>query len=189
MAAATGDPAYRQRATTTLSTFAGAMESMPAAFHNMLGALNDYLAAGPAPAAQRVVEVAASAPAQPVAPGSRVTATLTLKVAGGWHINSARPTLDYLIPTAVMLDPDGARLVEARFPDGAMVTLGFAGKAISVYAGTQSIPLVLEIPAGAPAGSRRVAGRLSYQACNDTSCQPPAQAPFSIDLQVGPAPG
>jgi len=187
LAAATGEKSYRDRAAATLAAFSGAMETLPAGFHNMLGALNDYLASGPVPAVRQVVEVAVDGAAQPIAAGSRATTTLTIKIAEGWHINSSQPTLDYLIPTAVNLDAGSVELVEARFPEGAMVKLGFAAKAISVYTGATEVPLLVAVPAGAPAGRRSTSGKLSYQACNETACLAPAQVSFAFDLVVRPA--
>ena len=183
---ATGDAAYRAQAAEILTTFRGAMDSMPAAFYNMLGALDDYVSSGPiARSTQSVVTVTARAGAGQPAAGSGTTIEIQVDIKPGWHVNSATPTLPYLIPTSVSLaaDPE-ISLLRIDYPEGKMVTLSFAGKPISVYEGIQTVRVTMRLGAAAAPGTHRVAGSVTFQACNDESCQSPLQKGFAVDLQV-----
>src|SRR5712691_2230408 len=56
------------------------------------------------------------------------------RVAPGWHINSHKPSEDYLIPTAVRMDPDPSVTAgEPHYPAGKLVKFAFAEKPLSVY--------------------------------------------------------
>jgi thioredoxin:protein disulfide reductase len=98
----------------------------------------------------------------------------------GWHVNSHHPSEDYLIATAVRLEPaGGVRAGEPKYPEGMMKKFSFAEKPLSVYEGsfTVSVPLAFE-------GTRpaEIAGSVEFQACNDTQCLAPASAPFRVSL-------
>jgi thiol:disulfide interchange protein DsbD len=105
-------------------------------------------------------------------------ATLILEatVAPGWHVNSHRPSEDYLIPTEVKLDPvPGATFSAARYPEGVQRKFAFAEKPLSVYAERFTIEVPVSWPAGTPPS---VSGTIEYQACNDRQCNPPASVAF-----------
>jgi hypothetical protein len=181
----TGDSAYRLSAEKILSTYSGAMSSMPGGFHNMLSAVDEYLATGAGAAPGPIVTVTVDGPAGPVAPGGAVDVAIRLDIRQGWHINSAKPTLDYLIPTSATVQAGGAAaLASVEYPEGKLVTLGFARKAISVYEGGNVIRIRLQVDRGAAAGSIALQGNVIYQACNDKECLPPAETPIEIPLKI-----
>lgn len=102
----------------------------------------------------------------------RIAAT----VADGWHVNSHKPSEDYLIPTGVTLDPSpGVGFGEARYPEGRLAKFAFSETPLSVYEGS----FVVEVPvAWTGAQPPAVSGRLEFQACNDKQCLAPASVPF-----------
>jgi len=176
LARLTGQAAYRRRAGELLGAFSGAMAAMPGAFNNMIGALDRYLdEAGPSSPIVKVTAVR-------VEPDDSQEGThllsVEIEVAKGWHINASSPTLDYLIPTRLTFEPPQA-VTTSRidYPQGTMVELGFAGQPIAVYEGTISVRARL---APGETTARRAEGRLTYQACNDTACQPPASLTFEV---------
>jgi thiol:disulfide interchange protein DsbD len=104
------------------------------------------------------------------------TLILEATVAPGWHVNSHRPSEDYLIPTEVKLDPvPGATFSAARYPEGVQRKFAFAEKPLSVYAERFTIEVPVSWPAGTPPS---VSGTIEYQACNDRQCNPPASVAF-----------
>ncbi|HET6373745.1 MAG TPA: protein-disulfide reductase DsbD domain-containing protein, partial [Candidatus Polarisedimenticolia bacterium] len=182
----TSETSYAARAQGILSAFSGAMQSMPGAFHNMLAALSDQIAAGKL-AGRKVVEASVEPFGGSVRPGGRVSVTLRIDIQDGWHINSHTPSLDYLIPTDVKLEgPSAVSLAEASLPKERMVALGFAGKPISVYEGKQAITLVLQVAPDARPGPLEATAKLTYQACNNEACQPPAAIAILIPLSIQP---
>jgi len=181
----TGDARYQRRAGEVLSAFSGAMSRMPAAFHNMLAALDSYVEAGGEPSDTPVVAVRVPEAKIRLAPGGTAEVRLEIDIKSGWHINSSHPTLDYLIPTQVRLEPEGhVSLDSSEFPEADLVSLGFAGQAIAVYQGRAPVKLVLRADPSARPGPASVRGVVSFQACNDEACLKPATATFEIPLTL-----
>jgi len=121
-----------------------------------------------------LLKVAAS-----VAHGSeagRGTLVLKATLASGWHVNSHKPSEDYLIPTtATLAEQPGVKFGEPRFPEGKMEKFSFSETALSVYAHDFTIEVPLEwTGASVPA----LSGTVEYQACNDTQCLAPASVAF-----------
>src|SRR5678815_3227224 len=138
---------------------------------------------------QSVVTFTARAGAAQAMAGGDTTLEIQADIKPGWHINSATPPLDYLIPTSVSL-PAGAdfSLVRIDYPEGRTVKLGFAGKPVSVYEGARSIRVTLRLAAETRPGLLKASGSVTFQACNDESCLAPIQKSFEVDLQVAAPP-
>jgi len=183
----TGEASYRKHAVEIFSAFQEAMTSAPGAFQNMLSALGDYLETGPVPPREPLVRVAARAASTRTADGTAIV-ELEVAIKEGWHINSASPGLAYLIPTSVTVPAGQAvTLDKVGYPPGKEVTLGFAGKPISVYEGKLVLTLSMKptTSPGAAGPATTVRGALTYQACNDTACMQPSQAAFEIPMEMG----
>jgi len=109
--------------------------------------------------------------------GDAVEGTVTARVAGGWHINSATPTEEFAIPT--VLELEGAGGVQVSYPAHVMKAFEFTGgKQLAVYDGTVALPFKAKLNAGATA----LRAKLHYQACSDRVCLPPADAFADIDV-------
>ncbi|MEO8347482.1 MAG: protein-disulfide reductase DsbD N-terminal domain-containing protein, partial [Acidobacteriota bacterium] len=112
------------------------------------------------------------------------TLELRATLASGWHVNSHRPSEEYLIATEARLDPaDGVRFGEARYPDGKMMKFGFSEAPLSVYDGSFSITVPVTWDAARPAPA--LSGSIEYQACNDTKCLAPASVKFRTGSAAG----
>src|SRR5206468_1068404 len=97
-------------------------------------------------------------------------------LASDWHVNSHKPSEDYLIATSVRIDPAGGlRAGEPKYPEGRMKKFSFAEKPLSVYEGTFTVSMPLSFDG---AGPSEVSGAVEFQACNDTQCLAPASVPF-----------
>ncbi len=139
--------------------------------------------------AQKVVEASIAVPGGTVRPGQAVTLSLRLVIAPGWHINSSRPTLDYLIATRLAFpDPAAVRVEEIAYPEGSIVLLEFAQEKLSVYQGATTIRATVSLPPEAPPGRSVIAARLVYQACSDKTCLAPETIEFRIPVDVGGEP-
>jgi thioredoxin:protein disulfide reductase len=112
----------------------------------------------------------------PRSEAGRGTLVLKATLAPGWHVNSHKPSEDYLIPTTVTLaEPPGVRFGEPSFPEGKMEKFSFSEAPLSVYAHDFTIEVPLEwTGAAVPA----VSGTVEFQACNDTQCLAPASVAF-----------
>jgi thioredoxin:protein disulfide reductase len=106
----------------------------------------------------------------------RGTLTVRARLESGWHVNSHKPSEDYLIATEVKLDPaDGVRFGEAKYPEGKLQKFAFSDTPLSVYAGE----FVIEVPVEWNGSTTpAVSGSIEYQTCNDAQCLAPTSLPF-----------
>jgi thiol:disulfide interchange protein DsbD len=102
--------------------------------------------------------------------------TVEAQILEGWHVNSHKPTEDYLIPTAVQLSPaEGLTAGEPRYPEGRLVKFSFADKPLSVYQDRFAVEVPVTWSGASPSS---VVGRIDFQACNDKQCLAPASVKF-----------
>lgn len=117
--------------------------------------------------------------------GSTVEAAVEAQIAAGYHINDHHPTLDYLIPTELKLDPSKQVTVEkVVYPKGEPQKFAFADEPLSVYEGSMVVGAKLKLAPGLAPGVYTLKGKLAYQACNDHACLPPASAPVTLTVKV-----
>lgn len=118
-------------------------------------------------------------------PGSVVEAAVEGQIASGYHINDHHPSLDYLIPTELKLDPSKQASVEkVVYPKGEPQKFAFADEPLLVYEGSLVVGVKLKIASGLAPGVYAIKGKLAYQACNDHACLPPASVPVTLIIKV-----
>lgn len=109
--------------------------------------------------------------------------TVEAEILPGFHINSNRPAEGYLIPTELRLKgPAGFSLEKIDYPAAHPESFTFSNEKIAVYDG--KVSFLARLRAGAAAGAQRLDFELSYQACNDRLCLPPARIPLAADVEV-----
>jgi thioredoxin:protein disulfide reductase len=118
--------------------------------------------------------------------GQTFEAAVVVKIASGFHMNSHKPSEDYLIPTTITATPpQGIRVVDTIYPPGHDKTFTFSPKQpLNVYSDSMTLVLKLAADAGAPVGATQVPAILRYQACNDTMCLPPVRVPVTVAVDV-----
>ena len=197
---ATGNRAYLDEAERAVRSLSVALEKMPTGCAGLLHAallLEDAqamtLVAAPPPPVQEerppvvrsqddeatsdVVTVELLPKARAVRPGAEIDATLTLTIQDGWHVQAHVPSFDYLIGTKADVGGDFT-LAGADFPKGRAVNIG--GDELLVYTGTVSIPLRLRASDKARPPFVTAKVKVSWQACDNESCQ----APQSVDREI-----
>ncbi len=112
--------------------------------------------------------------------GKPSAVTLHFRVQQGLHINSHKPSDEFLIPTDFSIpDGMGVRLVASDYPAGRIISLAFDPKMkLSVYTGEFDIQA--RIVAGP--GNHLVQAKLHYQACDQSECLPPKTINVPIDV-------
>lgn len=134
------------------------------------------------------VPLVTATPPQPVtvAPGGSVRVELRFRVSPGYHINSNKPTSEFLIPTQLKLSPPASLAQGAVvYPAGKDLSFAFSPKEkLNVYAGEFIVRAELRALASAPAGSYKVPGVLRFQACNDRACFPPSKLWVEVEVTV-----
>ena len=134
---------------------------------------------------QQVVKAKVTMASAVARPDSIVRAAVVVEVLPGYHINDHRPSLDYLIPTEVKLEP--TKQVTANditYPKGELKKFAFSDAPLSVYEGAIRVDVALQIERKTLPGNYDVKGQLRYQACNDHACLPPASVPLLFSFKV-----
>jgi len=120
-------------------------------------------------------------------PNSTLKMAVVAQVAAGYHINDHKPSLDYLIPTELRLDPSAEITVKSVvYPKGTLKKLAFSDSPLSVYEGTVLVGALLDVAKAVPPGSYTLKGKFAYQACNDHACLPPTSVPLTVTVKVVP---
>lgn len=135
----------------------------------------------------QVVDVRVGPANVPLHPGAQAKLQVRAEIASGYHINSHKPTPDYLIPTKFELVPsDQFTLKEVGYPEGAMKKLSFFDVPISVYEGKIDLTAVLQSAKAVPPGSYTLKAKFAYQACSDHACLPPKSVLADVTVKVIP---
>lgn len=129
-----------------------------------------------------------------VAPIPLVTATRTLqtivsvnfRVARGFHINSNQPKSEFLIPTALKMDPPtDIVLGKIEYPAGEDLSFPFSpDEKLSVYSGDFTVNLAVHPLRSVVPGRYVMHGVLRYQACDNAQCFPPKTLPVNVNIKV-----
>lgn len=121
-----------------------------------------------------------------VAPGQSVPAAVVVTIAPGWHINSATPYDDFLIPAEVTFDS-----LELIVPDLVIypepVETHLGESLMSVYDGQAVVRFEVGVAEGTPEGEYILPVRFGYQPCNDRECRAPQELEVPLQLTVGTA--
>ena len=128
--------------------------------------------------------VKVSVPPTKVKRGGSAVATVTLNIDGGYHINSNRPSEEFLIATALKLEPlSGVKLTPVVYPRAKMQKFSFSPKPISVFDGQVNLKFTTRALTIA-AGAHMIRGKLTIQACNDEACLRPQTVDVQIPIEV-----
>ncbi len=119
-----------------------------------------------------------------VRPGDVFKIGVSVTLHDDWHINSNKPSEDFLIPTVVTFDgTSGLQFSAIHYPEGEQRTFAFSETPLSVYDGTAIFWADVQADA-LEVGKLTLSGKVRYQACNDMSCLIPTEAPFRITVPV-----
>ena len=118
--------------------------------------------------------------------GKPAKAEIHLRVNGGFHINSNKPTSDLLIPTKVEFAPNTHfKVGKIEYPAGQDFKIPIApDEKLSVYAGAVNIVAPLIVAKATAPGSYNLKATLTYQACSDNACYPPKKVPLEFVVKV-----
>lgn len=117
--------------------------------------------------------------------GDTLWLAVRINLAPTWHVNSARPREDFLIPTRLELSPPTHfRLAGAiLYPPGHDVLL--IGDTMSVYESGATIYVPVISAAAVAFGPATITGTLHYQGCDDNSCVAPDEAALTWRTNIG----
>ncbi|MFZ0886240.1 MAG: protein-disulfide reductase DsbD domain-containing protein [Candidatus Acidiferrales bacterium] len=141
------------------------------------------------PSAASIVKARSFVSLEPVPRGKEFQAAVVAEIRSGYHVNSHKPSDEYLIATTLTPQlPAGFKLVDTIYPAGRQEKFSFSpDKPLDVYTGSVTFRLRLAAESGAAIGAVTIPAILRYQACNDTTCLPPVKIPVELHVDVGAA--
>ena len=130
------------------------------------------------------------APLADVIRGKSNPVELEFHVASGFHINSNKPSAEYLIPTVLKLDPPTDIAVgKITYPPGQEMSFAFApNEKLSVYSGAFTLTVSVRPLSSVLPGKYEFHGNLRSQACDNAACYPPKNLPVRFEVKVVKAP-
>jgi Thiol:disulfide interchange protein DsbD, N-terminal len=159
-----------------------------------VGALHGNASAAPqesavVPSAASIVKARSLVSLEPVPRGKEFQVAVVADIRSGYHVNSHKPSDEYLIATTVTPQlPAGFQVLDTIYPAGRQEKFSFSpNKPLDVYTGSVTFKLRVVAQADAPIGVVNIPTILRYQACNDTTCLPPVKIPVDVRVDVGAA--
>lgn len=123
-----------------------------------------------------------------VHPGEKFQAAVLMDIHKGYHINSHKPSMDYLIATDLKVKPVKGLVVKATvYPKDKARKFPFSPTPLKVYEGKQPILLTVVADKTLKPGKYAIPANLRVQACSEEACYGPATVKVSIPVEVVPA--
>jgi Disulphide bond corrector protein DsbC len=138
------------------------------------------------PNASAVVKPRVFVSLDPVVRGREFKLAIVADIASGFHMNSHKPSEDYLIATTLIPKlPAGYELIDTIYPKGQLQKFSFSpNQPLDVYSGSVTLLLRLSTKTSAELGATEIPIVLRYQACNDSTCLPPVKLPLSAKFEL-----
>jgi DsbC/DsbD-like thiol-disulfide interchange protein len=156
------------------------------------GNKSDNANAPSAPAQSSTSEITSSASVVSVnvaaagaAAGGTAEVVVKLTIKNGYHVNANPPSMAYLIPTELSIEPStGITAGKPVYPSSITKKFAFSETPLAVYENEAAIKMPLEIAKTATAGERDLKAKLRVQACDDKACYKPSTIETSIPVTV-----
>jgi thiol:disulfide interchange protein DsbD len=118
-------------------------------------------------------------------PGTTYSLILEVSIRSPYHINSDQPLEDFLIGTTVDFKPRaGVIFKKIAFPPAEIKKLDLSENPMAVYEGTVKVTAEVVLAPDFGGAELVIEGTVGYQACDERSCLPPADAPFRRAVPV-----
>jgi len=144
---------------------------------------------GSARGATEPFEASAAIDSEPLVRGGTARIGVKIDINPEYHIQSATPHDEFLIPTtATLKEAAGIHAGAAKFPVASEVS-GPAGTpgTLSVYEGTVYILLPISMASDAPLGETTLELTVRAQACDESACLPPMTKKLKIPVTIAAA--
>jgi thiol:disulfide interchange protein DsbD len=116
-------------------------------------------------------------------PGESIEVTVLMDITPGWHVQAARPSFEYLVPTKLVLTPEeGIQVSPVTYPTPRKVR--FITDIVEVFDGQTPLRFTMTLPRSVSNGAHILKGKLTVQACDDKSCLAPGVINVPIPFEV-----
>ena len=134
---------------------------------------------------QDIVTVKVAAPAGPLKPGQTVQVALELNIKSPYHINADQPLEDFLIGTTVDFKAvAGVAYKKIAFPPAEVRKLDLSPNPMAIYEGIVKVTAEITLAPDFKGTELTIEGTVGYQACDASTCLPPAEAKFSRKVAI-----
>ena len=117
-------------------------------------------------------------------PGESYDAAVVATIQPEWHINSASPYQDWLIPAFVAFDTTKVLTPHSViYPRGRNARL--LGETMSLYDRRAVVRFTVDVQGEANPGEHNLPVRFTFQPCNDETCLPPETVELNLVVTVG----
>ncbi len=132
-----------------------------------------------------VVHVEAYASHERIHAGESFQVAIIATIKQRFHINSHKPTDEFLIPTVAQFDErKGIVFGPVSYPEPVLKSFSFAPHKVSVYDGVIVMLTLGRLAEDIALGATKISGRLTYQACDEQRCFMPDSVKFEIPLKT-----
>jgi DsbC/DsbD-like thiol-disulfide interchange protein len=142
-------------------------------------------AAKPAPKSPLEGIVRASVERVEMRAGETVKANVRLAIADHYHVNANPASEEFLIPTALSVNPaEGITVGKITYPKPVKRKFPYSKGQLDIYEGDALINLTLTAGRDLKPGQRTLSAELRVQPCDDTTCYPPSKISTGIEVTI-----
>lgn len=116
--------------------------------------------------------------------GGTADIKVKLQLRPGFHVNSDKPTDEYLIPLKLTWAKEPLQAEQVVYPKPQMEKYDFSLTPLSVFSGNFEIVTHFKAPSTAAPGPAMMNGKLRYQACNNKECLAPKNLDVAIAVDI-----
>jgi DsbC/DsbD-like thiol-disulfide interchange protein len=114
--------------------------------------------------------------------GTAFVETLKVVVQPGFHVNSDKPTDEFIIPLKLTWKDGPLEAKSTTYPKPEEIQVG--GEKLTVFTGAFNVQTDFKVPEHAQPGTATMTGKLRYQACNDQMCFRPATMDVRLPVVI-----
>jgi hypothetical protein len=178
-----------------LTAYRGVLERTPQVTHTLILASLDAFSAHKAstsaaasspPAPEQPPVTLTTGKTEPLRlnPGTAGEAVFVLRIAPAYHVNSQKPTDEYLIPTTAAITSDLPAAVGPVTYPAPSSWQAMNGEALSVYQSEARFIVPITVTADAVPGSYHLTLTIRYQPCSDNACLAPQEQTASSTVII-----
>ena len=116
--------------------------------------------------------------------GSIGKGSILLTIPNPLHINSNKPTSEFMIPTTLKLASNQVKITQIIYPKGKNLKFDFSDEAINVYESKVLIKFTFSVPKTLKNKTIKISAVVNYQACTNEVCYPPTKKEIFLVLKI-----
>ena len=116
--------------------------------------------------------------------GKLASGKIILTIPNDLHVNSNKPSDEFLIPTNVTFTSPNIKISKVIYPKAKFKKFSFSEKPLSIYEGQAVINFTFLIPANFKNSEVMLDAEIQFQACNHEVCFPPKKQKITLSAKI-----